>query len=741
MSNQNYVKSLSILGENTNLFSQGNKYIIPLYQRAFEWKEDQTSQLIDDLNDFEANNYHLGSLVVAQREQHDQNQNALYEVIDGQQRLTALFLTLNVLRLLLKDQSCSNCLILNSAPTYECRISSKITFEKLLKLEINATEISDRLIEIQEKLKKLQSSNSEKENDIEKCDENMISQSINIALKINEISRASPNKLEAIAKFADKLKKVKLYLIEVPKHTDLNRYFEIMNTRGEQLEPTDIIKAKFMGLISTEEKRSFFHQVWEACADMTGYVQMHLPKATYRKILFELDANNSNESDSRRLNLILKANNLNCIIDDETVNELNKTTNSDKKDGNNQQVQDIEKELSINELLAQGPIPDFTIDGKTNGDKDARFESIIDFKYFLLHVLKIFVISKTNMQNLSDLYNTTELEIKQLLDDKRLIKQYESAIDYLIKDEKENTSLKEQLSFKFLSCLLNCRFILDKYFIKREFSSEDLIGKWSLKTLHLSNNDKQSPYYKNTFSEEINNQILKLQSCFRVSYTSPKVMHWITELLLHIYQSRNDVNNVDSNTIKEKCVTLARNAVKNDYLNREDKESSLQKIGLGVDTPHIVLNYLDYLFWDKLKHDSNKEFISNLKLESFDPQSLIKDFDFEFRNSVEHWYPQNPSGGTFKEFLNEDGLNSLGNLCLVPSRINAKFSNLSPISKLKTYQHEVNEGSLKLRIMAKMAEKLNDEKLWINSETNNANCKLLNDISFNLLKDDCQNIN
>ena len=57
MSNQNYVKSLSILGENTNLFSQGNKYIIPLYQRAFEWKEDQTSQLIDDLNDFEANNH------------------------------------------------------------------------------------------------------------------------------------------------------------------------------------------------------------------------------------------------------------------------------------------------------------------------------------------------------------------------------------------------------------------------------------------------------------------------------------------------------------------------------------------------------------------------------------------------------------------------------------------------------------------------------------------------------------
>ena len=42
--------------------------------------------------------------------------------------------------------------------------------------------------------------------------------------------------------------------------------------------------------------------------------------------------------------------------------------------------------------------------------------------------------------------------------------------------------------------------------------------------------------------------------------------------------------------------------------------------------------------------------------------------------------------------------------------------------------------------MAKMAEKLNDEKLWINGETDEANCKSLNDISFNLLKDDCQNI-
>lgn len=47
---------------------------------------------------------------------------------------------------------------------------------------------------------------------------------------------------------------------------------------------------------------------------------------------------------------------------------------------------------------------------------------------------------------------------------------------------------------------------------------------------------------------------------------------------------------------------------------------------LGVNTPHIVLNFLDYLLWEK---DSEKE------------NPNYNDFVFEFRNSVEHWYPRN----------------------------------------------------------------------------------------------------
>ena len=75
--------------------------------------------------------------------------------------------------------------------------------------------------------------------------------------------------------FLSQLKKVKIYRIEVPKNTDLNRYFEIMNTRGEQLEQHDILKAKLMSVISNDKIKEQFAKVWDACSDMTGYVQMH----------------------------------------------------------------------------------------------------------------------------------------------------------------------------------------------------------------------------------------------------------------------------------------------------------------------------------------------------------------------------------------------------------------------------------------------------------------------------------
>lgn len=168
-----------------------------------------------------------------------------------------------------------------------------------------------------------------------------------------------------------------------------------------------------------------------------------------------------------------------------------------------------------------------------------------------------------------------------------------------------------------------------------------------------------------------------IQSALRVSYTSPKVMHWITELLEWLFGDDETEGLPDLPKAAER---IAAKAVQEDFLDGGD-------YALGVQTPHIVFNYLDYLLWkaDKKKYDS---------------------FTFEFRNAVEHWYPQHPSEGSFEAWDEHD---RFGNLCIISRSVNSKFSNLSPKSKMQSYAKMVEQGSLKLRIMGELIKKSSNQ--------------------------------
>ena len=87
-----------------------------------------------------------------------------------------------------------------------------------------------------------------------------------------------------IEEFKKQLEKVILFRVEVPEGTDLNRYFEIMNTRGEQLEQQDILKAKLMSSLNNSEAE-VFAKIWNACSEMNGYVQMHFDTDS-RRVVF-----------------------------------------------------------------------------------------------------------------------------------------------------------------------------------------------------------------------------------------------------------------------------------------------------------------------------------------------------------------------------------------------------------------------------------------------------------------------
>ena len=87
--------------------------------------------------------------------------------------------------------------------------------------------------------------------------------------------------------------KVNILRVLVPNDTDLNHYFEIMNSRGEQLEKHEILKVKCIEILD-EEDRFAFSLIWEACSNMEKYVQ-YCFNPNQRDVIFGTDDNNGNK--------------------------------------------------------------------------------------------------------------------------------------------------------------------------------------------------------------------------------------------------------------------------------------------------------------------------------------------------------------------------------------------------------------------------------------------------------------
>lgn len=613
------VTELHIVDEDHNIFDTDVEYVIPLYQRAYAWEDRQLVQLIEDIQDVDEDaSYYIGSLIVSK-------QSGRYEVVDGQQRLTSLFLLLNCLGVKVKPTL-----------TFACRERSNYTLRNIKEL----------LLEEQSKL-----------------DMDRIEAGIQRGVKIlcHEIGKADFDRRT----FLKKLSKVIVYRIEVPENTDLNRYFEIMNTRGEQLEQHDILKAELMSYLSDEAEKELFAKIWDACSDMTGYVQMHF---------------------------VGKNNSVRETFFGGTWNEL-PSQNLQEYKKHMKEVENEESGCCIKDIIKE----DFYIEddeGYVDRETRVRFESVIEYPYFLLHTLKVFVALKGIKHENKDLKITDEL-----LDDKKLIDAFNRVVFHGVYEVGRIGEHKEKFAREFIICLLRTRYLFDKYIIKREYANDSTEGEWSLKSLHVSGQQsKKKPYYKNTefvrsgewtsTNDRRTKTNIMIQSALRVSYTSPKVMHWITKLL--VWLSEEDckhIRNDDITRFDSIAEQIAIAAVKENFF----RVCPRGVYAMGVNTPHIVFNYLDYLLW---YHDR-------------DGKKKYSDFTFEFRNSVEHWYPQNPSEGTFEQW--KDGVDQFGNLCIIQRNVNSKFSNMSPEAKKSTFKDMISKGSIKLRIMSELTEKKGDK--------------------------------
>lgn len=614
------IKEQRIVDQNgETIFDQNAQYVIPRYQRAYAWEYDEIVQLIEDIYDAASDdsNYYIGTLIVYKTKDDPET----YEVIDGQQRLTTLYLLLSYLR----SRKKLDIEAFKKALSFDCRKRSNYTLQNIEKVLKNSSVLED-----------------------ERLEQSILNGLEVIRQKFESESRCESENRNEID-FYERLKNVILYRIEVPEHTDLNKYFEIMNTRGEQLEQSDILKARLMSSLKENRvEQELFAKIWDACSDMTGYVQMHFNKRDREQIFG--DSWNSFPQKDLFFSLVNS-----CQPKSDTS----------------------ERELTIKEIISLEFKPESQLENvdTSNEDADARFESIISFPHFLLHAIRLYLPKDKRLE---------KVDLDKSLDDKKLISDFDlvvKSLEEVADNDQVKKSNKADFAKGFIQHLLQLRYLFDKFIIKREFREDNIDGKWSLKELDVSGQGaKKKAYYRNTTLKEdletINNECLMIQAALRVSYTSPKVMHWITELLNWLRDNHNNPEGLTDEGEK-----VAAEATKDFVTDRKYK--------LGVQTPRIVFNFLDYLLWkeDKVKYS---------------------DFEFEFRNSVEHLYPQNPSENSPITYWEDK--DRFGNLCLISRRENSRFSNLSPKSKCQEYPKIVKGGSIKLRIMGEIINKSSDEE-------------------------------
>lgn len=623
------VKELSLTDIFVNLKEY---YIIPPYQRNYAWGVKEIEQLIQDIIDQSrqgtaSKNYYIGTLVTYQRS------DSKFEVIDGQQRLTTLTLLIKALeQLSSSDKNQDSLTNAQLILEFDSRKKSTEAIESIWRGNHDTGcslgdgyNICKQLLS--EKLEKLGKSDKQ-END----------------------STKNSNSIRVFTEFL--LNNVKIIRVIVPKDTDLNHYFEIMNNRGEQLEKHEILKAKFMSKLSFPKDKITFAKIWDACANMDKYVQYGFnPTERYNIFSDSCDKFEADEFDDIKKNIV-------------TIN-------------NGAEGNTLDSEEKLNYILNNKP-NQVKIDNKEDSE---RFSSIIDFPNFLLHVLRIFV-NKHNKFN-----SSKDKDIP--LDDKRLLESFGT-----IFDKYDDQDLIKSFAYE----LLRCKFLFDKYIIKREISKG--IDGWELRTLVRSTDNKKSIYYKNTFDNvtTIQADIIMLQAMFHVSTPSSNYKYWLDGALFHLMVQEN--NKIETNYYRDYLKKLARRFVYDRYLSSDPQEyyaiiynkpelynNQINDwlLAYGEIRNNLVFNYLDYVLWSS---SSNEIFPNNGFEDGYSKESYKvarENFVFTFRSSVEHYYSQNPNPETGEKVIDKGSLNCFGNLCLVTHEQNSSLSNNGTKAKKERY--------------------------------------------------------
>lgn len=649
------------------LLEDSARYLVPMYQRNYAWGEGEITQLLQDVLDYQQKSvgakgqqtYYIGTLVVFARD------DGSFEVIDGQQRFTTLSLLANWLKHQAKDAvDMSWYRAINLA--FESRPVSSHTFERLWQGVSPHQLVGDDV------------------------NEGLVNGFKLIGEKLPELLRQKGLKLCDFCNYL--FDHVQITRVEVPEYTDLNHYFEAMNNRGEQLEKHEVIKARLMetlNLIPEEDtRRQSIHvltRVWDACANMERYIQYGFTPDERHRLFGQNDWGRFAPRDFAHL--------LDLLAPSYTASSVDKTG-----DG-------LTAGSQGRTLLAI--LQDDKLDGEERVEEESagaeRFNSVINFSNFLLHVLRLVCRDPKNTEGVP-------------LDDKQLVEQFELRV---IRQPDPVAAVQ-----RFIYGLLKSKYLFDQFIIKREFAD----GKdgWSLKRLHWYS--EKSVSYINTFDENedgfagVNRRILMLLSAFHVSTPTLVYKHWLNGALRYLFDNCHPEQPVGAGAYLAYLESQARRFVFQRFLALSEGASYYQmlyvdnallpvievdeswheviktRLRFGHIENNFVFNFLDYLLWVR---DRNGDKVAG-------------PFEFTFRSSVEHFSPQHPMDGY--KTVEESALHSFGNLCLISHSKNSRLSNFQPQQKQEHFEASLANNQIDSLKLLAMIRLMKEKGRWQETE-------------------------
>ncbi|MCV3454106.1 DUF262 domain-containing HNH endonuclease family protein [Campylobacter sp. FU_520] len=661
MSNKANIKNIS---EVKDIFFE-----IPPYQRLYEWNKEQIQTLLNDIKtkfdedkkDENKNEYFIGNVVVSKKDDK-------YLLIDGQQRLTTLFLI--------------GFFLSYKNPTYK-KPSDQLKWKKFimqsdkLRISMPIREKEEEVLKEFAKFCNKDNKDNERKNDIflqeiKKFPQD-ICQNIPQALEII-VNWFEENIKENTNEFSDEFSNfiysnVKFVFVELAQNTDLNRFFIRMNNRGKQLEKHEILKARLLSNIN-ENERAFYAHIWDICSQMDNYI---FQKASDRVI------SKSNESS--------RDNYINNII------QPKKSFDKPNQDKTNQ----------------------------------GKFKSIVDFPTFLLHVYKIcneqdIAIDKNK---LLDIIKIEEKESREKA--KKFIEnllKYRILFDYFViksQDDMENSYKIRRLSKEDKAYTISEKSnemsdlaMVQNYLRVARSGMSNNHHHWLTPFLKfLDDKIKLEIPYNEVSSDNMTTQINNFDDLVINDYDSSNLVIFLenldTALAKEQLQDNDLIKKVNEILNSENNLEATGNVDLNKfYINEHETQKCI--LDQGTATPHYWFYRLEYYLWKYSETDKLKE--TELDEKKF--SNIASNFYFRSLNSIEHVQAQSKA----QEWKDEkdSNIDNFGNLALISSSFNSSLNNQDVPSKYSDFKKRYMDNkkaviSLKLWLIYALA-KDNDEITW-----------------------------